>query len=415
MAMAGRADKVSIVLPSAPNWAPAWRHRSRAVSAFAACLLVVGLAPGLSRAQDGDTAARVQKLEAEIANLKVMVGTLESLVRMTPPSALAQDDAGQPAASQDDLGPRVAALETQIGALTNQIEQIGRQMSALQAKLEAAPQADAPPPQAVTPTPQAEAPPPQAEAPPPQAKTPAPQAKTPPPQAKTPSPQAKTPSPQAVTPAPQAETPAPQAKTPSPQAVTPAPQAATPPPAPVIPPDASSADPSKPRWYGPRQGDAADGGPQGIVPPGAATGAAPDAVLQSLAALPDSDAQALYEQGYGDYLQRDYASAEAAFSSLVKDYPDDPLAGGAQYWVGETYYVRKQYKKAADTFLAGYRKYASSDKAPDTLLRLGMSLAALGQKDAACSTFKELGDKFPDAPDHLRNQAKGEAGKAGCK
>jgi len=387
MAMAGRADKVSIVLPSAPNWAPAWRHRSRAVSAFAACLLVVGLAPGLSRAQDGDTAARVQKLEAEIANLKVMVGTLESLVRMTPPSALAQDDAGQPAASQDDLGPRVAALETQIGALTNQIEQIGRQMSALQAKLEAAPQADAPPPQAVTPTPQAEAPPPQA----------------------------VTPAPQAKTPAPQAETPAPQAKTPSPQAVTPAPQAATPPPAPVIPPDASSADPSKPRWYGPRQGDAADGGPQGIVPPGAATGAAPDAVLQSLAALPDSDAQALYEQGYGDYLQRDYAGAEAAFSSLVKDYPDDPLAGGAQYWVGETYYLRKQYKKAADTFLAGYRKYASSDKAPDTLLRLGMSLAALGQKDAACSTFKELGDKFPDAPDHLRNQAKGEAGKAGCK
>src|SRR5680860_1518017 len=255
MAMAGRADKVSIVLPSAPNWAPAWRHRSRSVSAFAACLLVVGLAPGLSRAQDGDTAARVQKLEAEIANLKVMVGTLESLVRMTPPSALAQDDAGQPAASQDDLGPAEAALETQIGALTNQIEQIGRQMSALQAKLEAAPQADAPPPQAVTPTPQAEAPPPQA----------------------------VTPAPQAKTPAPQAETPAPQAKTPSPQAVTPAPQAATPPPAPVIPPDASSADPSKPRWYGPRQGDAADGGPQGIVPPGAATGAAPDAVLQSLA------------------------------------------------------------------------------------------------------------------------------------
>jgi len=368
-----RADKVSTVLPSAPNWAPAWRDRSRAVSAFAACLLVVGLAPGLSRAQDGDTAARVQKLEAEIANLKVMVGTLESLVRTTPPSALAQDSAGQSAASQDDLGPRVAALETQIGALTNQIEQIGRQMSALQAKLEAAPQAVSPPPQA--------------EAPPPQA----------------------------VTPPPPAETPAPLAEMPAPQAEMPAPQAETsPPPPPVIPPDAGSADPSKPRWYGPRQDDAADGSPQGIVPPGAATGAVPDELLQSLAALPDSDAQALYEQGYGDYLQRDYAAAEAAFSSLVKDYPDDPLAGGAQYWVGETYYVRKQYKKAADTFLAGYRKYASSDKAPDTLLRLGMSLAALGQKDAACSTFKELGDKFPDAPDHLRNQAKGEAGKAGC-
>ncbi len=77
--------------------------------------------------------------------------------------------------------------------------------------------------------------------------------------------------------------------------------------------------------------------------------------------------------------------------------------------------MRKQYKKAADSFLAAYRKYSSSDKAPDSLLKLGMSLAALGQKDAACSTFEELNDKFPDMHDHLRNQAKGEADKAGCK
>jgi tol-pal system protein YbgF len=156
-----------------------------------------------------------------------------------------------------------------------------------------------------------------------------------------------------------------------------------------------------------------DGTPQPITP-GAATGALPGDMPATLAALPDSGAQALYEQGYGDYLQRDYAGAETAFSQLVKNHPDDPLAGSAKYWVGESYFVRKQYKKAADTFLAGYRKYSASDKAPDMLLKLGMSLAALGQKDAACSTFKELTEKFPDAPDHLSNQAKGEAGKAGC-
>ncbi len=150
--------------------------------------------------------------------------------------------------------------------------------------------------------------------------------------------------------------------------------------------------------------------PQSILPP-SATGALPG----RLAALPDSDAEALYEQAYGDYLQRDYPAAETGFAKVVKDYPKDPLAGSAQYWVGETYYVRKQYKKAADSFLAAYRKYTSSDKAPDSLLKLGMSLAALGQKDAACSTFAELDDKFPDAHDHLRNQAKGEASKAGCK
>jgi len=95
------------------------------------------------------------------------------------------------------------------------------------------------------------------------------------------------------------------------------------------------------------------------------------------------------------------------------DATPQPAASG-DLSVGETYYVRKQYKKAADTFLAGYRKYSGSDKAPHTLLRLGMSLAALGQNEAACSTFKELKDKFPDAPANIRDQAKGEAGKAGC-
>ena len=171
---------------------------------------------------------------------------------------------------------------------------------------------------------------------------------------------------------------------------------------------AETFDPTKPRWYGPRPGEDADA-PQSITPP-STTGALP----QSFAALPNENAQALYEQGYGDFLQSNYPAAEKSFSKLVTTYPSDPLAGSAQYWVGETYYARKQYKKAADTFLAGYRKYSGSDKAPDTLLKLGMSLAALGQKDAACSTFRELKEKFPDAPENVRSQAKGEAGNSGC-
>ena len=100
--------------------------------------------------------------------------------------------------------------------------------------------------------------------------------------------------------------------------------------------------------------------------------------------------QTLYQQGYGALLQKDYAGAEGAFRELVNAYPNDPLAGNAQYWIGETYYVRGQYKNAADAFLKGYKKYKSSEKAPDTLLKLGMALAELGQKDAACSTFNEL-------------------------
>ena len=67
-----------------------------------------------------------------------------------------------------------------------------------------------------------------------------------------------------------------------------------------------------------------------------------------------------------------------------------------------------QYKNTAGAFLKGYKKYESRDKAPETLLKLGMSLAALGQKEAACSTFGELNTKFPKAPETVRDEAKAE-------
>jgi len=354
-------------------------------AALAACLLAAALAPGSARAQEADgLAGRVERLEAQIASLQATVGRLEALVRAKP--SLAPEPASAPG---DDVSSRVSALETQIGALTNQIEQIGQTMSAGEATGDDAPLAITPPP--VPEEPVAEEP--VAE-----------------------EPVAAEAVAEEVISAPQATQPA------EPDVMEAlreeeAPTQVVPSPRPVIPPAADNSDPSKPRWYGPKPGqsqDQDDGAPQSITPPSLATGTLPDDMPQSLAALPDANAQALYEQGYGDFLQRDYAAAEVAFNKMVKDYPDDPLAGSAQYWVGESQYVRKQYKKAADTFLATYRKYSASDKAPDTLLKLGMSLAALGQKDAACSTFKELGEKFPGAPDHIRSQAKGEAGKAGC-
>ena len=172
--------------------------------------------------------------------------------------------------------------------------------------------------------------------------------------------------------------------------------------APVVPPDVETADPSKPRWYGTRP-DAAE------TPKDEPKKKKPS---RRIATYPSAGAQALYEEGYGDYLQRDYAGAERAFRKLVSGYPNDPLAGSAQYWVGETQYVRKQYQKAADSFLNGYRQYSGSDKAPDTLLRLGMSLAALGKTKAACDTFEKLGDRFPDSSQ--QRQAASAAGKAGC-
>jgi tol-pal system protein YbgF len=170
-------------------------------------------------------------------------------------------------------------------------------------------------------------------------------------------------------------------------------------------------DTSKPRWYGAKPGT----DEVAALLEGQDAQKQSDSEPQSLvAALPGGDAQSLYQQGYGALLQKDYAGAEGAFRQLLDTYPKDPLAGDAQYWIGETYYVRRQYKNAADAFLKGYKTYKSGQKAPDTLLKLGMALAALGQKDAACSTFNELKAKYPGAPDHIADEAKAERKKAGC-
>lgn len=94
--------------------------------------------------------------------------------------------------------------------------------------------------------------------------------------------------------------------------------------------------------------------------------------------------------------------------------PNDPLAGDAQYCLGETYYTRGQYKDAAGAFLEGYKTYGSSREAPDSLLKLGMALAQLGQKHEAGSTFGKLDRKFPQAPGYIYDTAKSESRKLGC-
>ena len=122
----------------------------------------------------------------------------------------------------------------------------------------------------------------------------------------------------------------------------------------------------------------------------------------------------LYETAYGYLLQRDYGAAEAAFDEFLRRHPNDPLAGNAQYWLGESLYVRGQYRAAAGAFLKGYQTYGKSAKAPESLLKLAMSLQRLGQKDAACSSFSELTTKFPNAPAHVKTTAQTERQRAGC-
>ncbi len=138
-----------------------------------------------------------------------------------------------------------------------------------------------------------------------------------------------------------------------------------------------------------------------------------------IAALPpvDNNASAKqdYDTAYGHLLRQDYGAAEASFEEFLKAYPNDPRAGDAQYWLGETHFVRGSYKPAASAFLKGYQTYAKSNKAPDSLLKLAMSLDRLGQKDAACSSFGELVSRFPDAPAHVKEKAASEQRRLKCR
>ena len=113
-------------------------------------------------------------------------------------------------------------------------------------------------------------------------------------------------------------------------------------------------------------------------------------------------------------LRRDYASAQSAFGALIKNHPQSRMAGNAQYWLGETYYVRGKYRPAADAFLKAYRNYSNGIKAPDSLMKLAFSLARLGQKGAACKTFSELDLKYPNAPNHVKQRAGMERRRTGC-
>lgn len=130
--------------------------------------------------------------------------------------------------------------------------------------------------------------------------------------------------------------------------------------------------------------------------------------------LPEGGPDAAYKYAMSFLRQGDYSAAEAAFSQFLENYGDTSLAGNAQYWLGETYYVRERYQDAARAFLTGYQTYSSSPKAPDSLLKLGITLAALGQTQDACLTLAEVPRTFPGAPQSVKARAEQERSRAGC-
>lgn len=145
---------------------------------------------------------------------------------------------------------------------------------------------------------------------------------------------------------------------------------------------------------------------------------APPAVAQPAAAgnvaLPAGSARDQYEYAYALLRQRDYARAETAFRQFVDRHKTDELTGNALYWLGETHYVRRQFEPAALAFLDGYKNFPKGSKAPDNLLKLGMSLAAMNRQKEACTTLVKFNSEFADAPQNLKAIADNERRKLAC-
>jgi tol-pal system protein YbgF len=146
----------------------------------------------------------------------------------------------------------------------------------------------------------------------------------------------------------------------------------------------------------------------------AATSATTTASVITPYDLPGATPEEQYEYAFGLLRQANYDEAEAALRTFLDRHPDDLLSGNAQYWLGETYYVRGDYQKAALTFAEGYQKYPNSGKAPDNLLKLAMSLGELGKNDEACVALGQLRKEFPNAPANIQDRAARERQRYGC-
>jgi len=131
--------------------------------------------------------------------------------------------------------------------------------------------------------------------------------------------------------------------------------------------------------------------------------------------LPEGTPREQYDFAYELLKNHQWEEGRGALMAFLEKHPDDELSDNAYYWVGETYYINQQYKDAAKAFLEGYRKYPKADKAPDNLLKLAKSLAALDQVDNACTTYAKLLEDYPNSLPRIIKLAKSERQKLKCK
>jgi tol-pal system protein YbgF len=147
--------------------------------------------------------------------------------------------------------------------------------------------------------------------------------------------------------------------------------------------------------------------PQGPLP------AAPRPA-QSAAATVTGTPRATYDAAFAAINARQYEDAEMGFRQFLQSNPRDRLVPAATYWLGESYFRRNRHKDAAEQYLKVTTEHGRASIAPDAMLRLGMSLNALGARDQACATYAQLFAKYPEASQNVRQGVEREQKRARC-
>ena len=138
----------------------------------------------------------------------------------------------------------------------------------------------------------------------------------------------------------------------------------------------------------------------------------PQASGTSTASLDNPDD--LYQAAYGHVLSGDYQVAEREFRDYLDIFPTSEKAADANFWLGEAQYSQGNFNDAAKTFLNAHQTFGKSKKAPEMLLKLGMSLAALDNRETACATLREVNKRYPEASKAVKSKVSSEQRRLSC-
>ncbi len=129
---------------------------------------------------------------------------------------------------------------------------------------------------------------------------------------------------------------------------------------------------------------------------------------------PSDNPQAEYDAALQMLNVGEFDQAGIALEAIAAKYPSHPVVGGAKFWIGDMHLQLGRYNEAAKAFLESFKGWPEGPKAPDSLLKLGMTLAGLGQREEACLTFTQFPARYPNASDSLRRRAEIEAQRTQC-